>query len=103
MYLSGIGLAISYGLHDYLFCLISTCTTIFFSLLGGIIAGYRSPQFVFLLGFIIIFIFMMCNIFSFIVLAVYLLFLSFSIITTFLFGEGNLDRVIMTGPFQVGY
>ena len=45
----------------------------------------------------------MCNIFSLIVLAVYVLFLLFSIVSTFLFGEGNLDRVKMTGPFEVGY
>lgn len=51
----------------------------------------------------IIFIFMMCDIFSIIILTIYLAFLSIALVITISFGEGNLDRVKMTGPFEVGY
>ena len=46
-----------------------------------------------------IFIFLLFDLFDYVVLAVYIFFLVFAIIFTVMFGEGNLDKVVMTGPF----
>ena len=43
------------------------------------------------------------DVFSIIALIIYCSFLLFSILCTIAFGEGNLDRIEMTGPFQVGH
>jgi hypothetical protein len=43
------------------------------------------------------------DVFSFIALAIYCTFLSAAIIGNLLFGEGNLDKMVMTGPYEVGH
>lgn len=43
------------------------------------------------------------EVFSLAALIIYCTFLSIALLTIFLFGEGNLDRYKMTGPFEVGH
>lgn len=43
------------------------------------------------------------DVFSFIALIIYCTFLSFAIFGNLLFGEGNLDKMVMTGPYEVGH
>lgn len=45
----------------------------------------------------------MMDVFSYIALAIFLIFLIFAICGNIIFGEGNLDKIVMTGPFQVGH
>jgi len=43
------------------------------------------------------------DVYSIIALIIYCLFLSLSILSVVFFGEGNLDRYEITGPFEVGH
>jgi hypothetical protein len=43
------------------------------------------------------------DVYSVIALVVYCLFLSLSIVLVVVFGEGNMDKFELTGPYEVGH
>jgi len=70
---------------------------------GGIYEGMRYPQWIYLIGFIGQIVLISLRVYNIVALIIYVLFLGSAIAITIIFGEGNLDRIKVGGPFQVGH
>ena len=99
MYFLGICLAITYGLELFYFSFFLVCAIILVTFIGAALEGLRIYQFIFLIAFIPHIILVVLDIFSFLALTIYCTFLSCAILGNILFGEGNLDKIQMTGPY----
>lgn len=103
MYFLGICLAITYGLELFYFSFFLVCAIILTTFIGAVLEGLRIYQFLFLIAFLPHIILVVLDIFSFVALTIYCTFLCCAIIGNLVFGEGNLDRIIMNGPYEVGH
>ena len=103
MYFLGVCLAVTYGLEEFLWSFALVCTLILVIMIGAAYEGLRFCQWLFIVAFIGQIVLVVMDVFSLIALVIYCSFLLLSILCAILFGEGNLDRIEMTGPFQVGH
>jgi hypothetical protein len=102
-YLFAIGLAIAYGLEEFLACFIIACIIIITTYIGAIVEGLRFIQWFYLVAFIPHLVLIVMDVYSIIALAIYCTFLFITLLAVFLYGEGNMDRFELTGPFEVGH
>jgi len=103
MYFLGVCLAIAYGMKEYMYSFTLVCALILVILIGAVLEGLRFYQYIFIIAFVFQIVLVVMDIFSYIALAVYCILLILPIIGILIFGEGNLDRLEMTGPFEVGH
>lgn len=102
-YLFGIGLAITYGMEEYLASLILLSLTGLSLLIGAFVEGFRFPQWVFIIAFVSQIVLVVLAVFSIIALCIYCVFLAYAITVNFIFGENNMDKFQVHGPYEVGY
>lgn len=103
MYLFGCSLAILYFYEMYLWCYINAAVIVTLTVIGGMYEGIRYPQWLFLLGFTAHLVLICLNVYNIFALIIYCTFLAFAIGMTIMFGEANLDRIKIDGPWQVGH
>ena len=103
MYLLGVGLAIAYGMEEFLACFILACLIIVDVYIGALVEGIRFIQFFYLVAFIPHLVLIVMDVYHLAALVIYCLFLGIAILVSFLWGEGNLNRFKITGPYEVGH
>jgi hypothetical protein len=102
-YVLAIGLAIAYGLEEFLASFIIACLIILNTYIGALVEGLRFIQWFYLVAFIPHIVLIIMDVYSVIALIIYCIFLAIAIICAINFGEGNLDKFELTGPYEVGH
>lgn len=102
-YVLGVGLAIAYGLEEFLASFIIACLIIVNFYIGALVEGIRFVQWFYLVAFIPHLVLIVMDVYSVIALVIYCVFLAIALLLVFIFGEGDLDRFKISGPFEVGH
>lgn len=103
MYLFGIAFAIAYAFEDFLWCCVFMVVLALVLLAGIIYEGFRIFQWLFLIVFIPQCFLVFMKEFNLIAEIILCLVIFFGILATILYGEGDFDRLVLTGPYEVGH
>ena len=103
MYLFGIAFAIAYGFEDFIWCLVFIIILSIVLIAGIIIEGFRLFQWIFLLVFIPQCFLVFMGEYNLIAEIFLCIVIFLGILMTLLFGEGNFNRLKLSGPFEVGH
>lgn len=98
-YVFGIALAIAYGLEEFLASFIIACLIIINTYIGALVEGLRFVQWFYLVAFIPHIVLIVMDVYSIVALVIYCIFLGLAILAVIIFGEGNMDKFELTGPF----
>lgn len=103
VYLLGVALAFTYGFELFVWSFLVVCMITVTTFLGAMLEGIRFSQWVYLVAFIPHIVLIIMDVYSIIALIIYCCFLSFAIISSFIFGEANFNLLKLIGPYQVGH
>ena len=103
VYAFGVGLAITYGLEEFLGSFVLVILILITAIVGAIVEGVRFFQWLYYIAFIPQIVLVVMDVYSLIALGIYCTFLGIAILASIFFGETNFNRLKMNGPYQVGH
>ena len=86
-------------MYNYLVIFLILTATIW----GSIYEGIRPQQYLFYIGFFVIAVFVMLEIYSVIVLAFFSMVMLLLLVNNGIYGDANFSDLKMVGPYQVGH
>ena len=87
------------AMYNYLLILLIVAVTIW----GAIYEGIRVQQYLFLMSFATIAVFVMLDIYSVVALTIFVIVMVLLIVSNAIYGDANFSELKMVGPYQVGH